>query len=149
MLQAALGLLNQGALFGIYPEGTRSPDGRLYRGRTGVGWLALHAQVPVIPVAMFGTRRMLPPGQKLPRPGRITIKIGKPLQFQEFFDQPAGARQRRAVTDRVMEAIQELSGQEYVAMYASTRKEQLAAEKDSAGARRAAGQDHIDRDPVA
>jgi 1-acyl-sn-glycerol-3-phosphate acyltransferase len=149
MLQAALGLLNQGALLGIYPEGTRSPDGRLYRGRTGVGWLALHAQVPVIPVAMFGTRRMLPPGQKLPRPGRITIKIGKPLQFEEFFDQPAGARQRRAVTDRVMEAIQELSGQEYVAMYASTRKEQLAAEKDAAGARRAAGQDHIDRDPVA
>ena len=147
MLQAALGLLNQGALFGIYPEGTRSPDGRLYRGRTGVGWLALHAKVPVIPVAMFGTRRMLPPGQKLPRPGRITVKIGKPLQFEEYFDQPAGARQRRAVTDLVMEAIQELSGQEYVPMYASARKEQLAAESGAARAGGAA-KGRVDRDPV-
>src|SRR5262249_4588464 len=79
MLQAALGLLNDGALFGIYPEGTRSPDGRLYRGRTGIGWLALHARVPVIPVAMFGTVRMLPPGAKIPRPGRGQVKIRQPL----------------------------------------------------------------------
>jgi 1-acyl-sn-glycerol-3-phosphate acyltransferase len=127
MLEAALGLLNQGALFGIYPEGTRSPDGRLYRGRTGIGWLALHARVPVIPVAMVGTQRMLPPGHKVPRPGRILVKVGKPLHFDEYFDQPAGARQRRAVTDQVMEAIRELSGQQYVPMYASVRKEQLAA----------------------
>ncbi len=147
MLQAALGLLNGGALFGIYPEGTRSPDGRLYRGRTGVGWLALHAQVPVIPVAMFGTLRMLPPGQKLPRPGRVRVLIGKPLQFDEYFDQPVGARQRRAVTDRVTEAIRELSGQEYVHMYASVRKEQLAAERGAAG-RPAAAKGQIDRDPV-
>ncbi len=148
MLQAALGLLDDGALFGIYPEGTRSPDGRLYRGRTGVGWLALHARVPVIPVAMFGTLRMLPPGQKVPRPGRVQVKIGKPLSFDEYADQPAGARQRRAVTDRVMEAIHELSGQEYVKMYASARKEQLAAERGTAGGAKAPGEGDVDRDPV-
>jgi len=128
MLEAALQLLSGGALFGIYPEGTRSPDGRLYRGRTGIGWLALHSGVPVIPVAMVGTDKLLPPGRKIPRPGRIQIRIGKPLLFDEQRDQPAGARQRRAVTDQVIAEIQLLSGQEYVPMYASVRKEQLAAD---------------------
>ena len=146
-LEAALALLNEGALFGIYPEGTRSPDGRLYRGRTGIGWLALHARVPVIPVAMFGTLQMLPPGSKFPRPGRVQVKIGKPLVFDEYFDEPAGARQRRAVTDRVMEAIRELSGQEYVPMYASVRKEQLAAAKAAVGAADG-GHGQVDKDPV-
>jgi len=127
MLEAALGLLSAGQLFGIYPEGTRSPDGRLYRGRTGVGFLALHSGAPVVPVAMVGTERILPPGHKLPRPGRIEIRIGKPLEFPEFHGQPVGARQRRAVTDEVVQAIQKLSGQEYVPMYASARKEELAA----------------------
>jgi len=138
MLQAALELLNEGALFGIYPEGTRSPDGRLYRGRTGVGWLALHARVPVIPVAMIGTQRLLPPGHWIPRPGRIQIKIGKPLLFDEYADQPAGNKQRRAVTDQVIEAIRELSGQDYAPVYASARKEQIAAAKHH-GDRRAGG----------
>jgi 1-acyl-sn-glycerol-3-phosphate acyltransferase len=132
MLESALALIKGGALFGIYPEGTRSPDGRLYRGRTGVGWLALHSGVPVLPVAMIGTDRLLPPGHKVPRPGRIQIRIGKPLLFDEYRDQPAGARQRRAVTDRVVEAIRELSGQEFVSMYASVRKEQIAAERQAA-----------------
>jgi 1-acyl-sn-glycerol-3-phosphate acyltransferase len=127
MLQSALALLQDGVLFGIYPEGTRSPDGRLYRGRTGVGWLALHSGAPVIPVAMIGTDRVMPPGRKIPRPARIKIVIGKPLVFDEFRDQPPGARQRRAVTDTVIEAIRELSGQEYAPVYASVRKEQLAA----------------------
>jgi 1-acyl-sn-glycerol-3-phosphate acyltransferase len=127
MLEAALGLLRQGVLFGIYPEGTRSPDGRLYRGRTGIGWLALHSGAPVIPIAMVGTDKLLPPGHRMPRPSRIEVRIGKPLLFEEYRDQPAGARQRRAVTDQVIEAIGELSGQEYVPMYASARKEQLAA----------------------
>jgi 1-acyl-sn-glycerol-3-phosphate acyltransferase len=130
MLEAALELVMGGALFGIYPEGTRSPDGRLYRGRTGIGWLALHSGAPVIPVAMVGTDRLLPPGRKVPRPGRIQIRIGKPLLFEELRDQPAGARQRRVVTDQVIEAIKGLSGQEYVPMYASVRKEQLAAGQD-------------------
>ncbi len=132
MLEAALALLKDGALFGIYPEGTRSPDGRLYRGRTGTGWLALHSGAPVIPVAMIGTDRLLPPGHKIPRPGRIEIRIGKPLTFDEFAGLPVGARQRRAVTDRVIEAIRELSGQEYVPIYASVRKEQIAAARQAA-----------------
>jgi 1-acyl-sn-glycerol-3-phosphate acyltransferase len=129
MLEAALGLLRSGELFGIYPEGTRSPDGRLYRGRTGIGWLALHSGAPVIPVAMIGTERILPPGHRLPRPGKIGIRIGEPLTFEALQGQGAGARQRRVVTDEVVQAIQKLSGQEYVPMYASVRKDELAARR--------------------
>jgi 1-acyl-sn-glycerol-3-phosphate acyltransferase len=132
MLEAALGLLSAGQLFGIYPEGTRSPDGRLYRGRTGVGFLALHSGAPVVPVAMVGTDHMLPPGRRIPRPGKIEIRIGEPLEFAEFRGQPAGARQRRAVTDEVVRAIQKLSGQEYVPTYASVRKEEIAAARSAA-----------------
>ena len=128
MLEAALELLRSGQLFGIYPEGTRSPDGRLYRGRTGVGYLALHSGAPVIPVAMVGTEKILPPGHRIPKPGKIEIRIGEPLEFTEFRGQPAGARQRRAVTDEVVRSIQKLSGQEFVPMYASARKEELAAD---------------------
>jgi 1-acyl-sn-glycerol-3-phosphate acyltransferase len=124
MLDSALALLRAGSLFGIYPEGTRSPDGRLYRGRTGVGWLALHARVPVIPVAMVGTDRVLPPGRRMPRFNRIRIRIGEPLNFDTYAG--TGARERRAVTDEVMNAIQKLSGQEYAPMYASARKAELA-----------------------
>jgi 1-acyl-sn-glycerol-3-phosphate acyltransferase len=127
MLEAAVSHLNSGELFGIYPEGTRSPDGRLYRGRTGVGYLALHSGAPVIPVAMVGTDKVLAPGQRLPKPGRIEIRIGEPLDFAAWRGQPAGARQRRAVTDEVITAIQKLSGQEFVPVYASVRKQELAA----------------------
>ena len=127
MLEAALSHLNSGQLFGIYPEGTRSPDGRLYRGRPGVGYLALNSGAPVIPVAMIGTDHILPPGRQVPRPGKIEIRIGEPLEFPELLSQPAGTKQRRAVTDEVMQAIQKLSGQEFVPMYASVRKEELAA----------------------
>jgi 1-acyl-sn-glycerol-3-phosphate acyltransferase len=126
MLDAALDLLRSGQLFGIYPEGTRSPDGRLYRGRTGVGYLALNSGAPVIPVAMLGTEHILPPGHRIPRPGKIEIRIGEPLTFDEYRDQPAGARQRRAVTDDVVQAIQKLSGQEFAPVYASARKEEIA-----------------------
>jgi len=132
MLDAALQLLKDGHLFGIYPEGTRSPDGRLYRGRTGVGYLALHSGAPVIPVAMIGTDHVLPPGARIPRPGKIEIRIGEPLTFDQYRDGPAGARQRRAVTDDVVQAIQRLSGQEYVPMYASARKEEIASQVASA-----------------
>jgi 1-acyl-sn-glycerol-3-phosphate acyltransferase len=129
MLEAALERVNGGALFGIYPEGTRSPDGRLYRGRTGIGWLALHSGVPVIPVAMIGTDRVLPPGRTVPKLNRIQVKIGSPLTFDALRAEGTGGRQRRAVTDAVMEAIGKLSGQEYVPMYASARKEEIAQEK--------------------
>jgi 1-acyl-sn-glycerol-3-phosphate acyltransferase len=125
-LQAALDLLVAGELFGFYPEGTRSPDGRLYRGRSGIGWLALNSEAPVIPVAMMGTRKMLPPGAPLPRPTRIEIRIGKPLEFGHLAGEPP-ARARRSVADEVMRAIAELSGQEYVHEYASDVKAKLAA----------------------
>ena len=132
MLEAALALLRQGALFGIYPEGTRSPDGRLYRGRPGIGWLALNSGLPVIPVAMSGTDRVLPPGHKVPRVAKIKIRVGEPLTFEAARSLPSASRQRRAITDEVMQAIQALSGQEYVAMYASVRKEELAAARNGA-----------------
>jgi 1-acyl-sn-glycerol-3-phosphate acyltransferase len=132
MLEAALGLLHEGALFGIYPEGTRSPDGRLYRGRTGIGWLALNSGLPVIPVAMSGTDRVLPPGHRVPRVAKIRISVGKPLSFESYRDLPSPARQRRAITDEVMQSIQALSGQEYVPVYASVRKEELASARNGA-----------------
>ena len=127
-LEAALALLQEGKLFGIYPEGTRSPDGRLYRGRPGVGWLALKSGLPVIPVALSGTRQVLPPGHVMPRPGRIEVRFGKPLVIApELADEPPG-KARRLIADQVMSAIQELSGQEYVHMFASDRKAELAAQ---------------------
>jgi len=126
-LQAALDLLDAGELFGFYPEGTRSPDGRLYRGRSGIGWLALNSSAPVIPVAMLGTRKMLPPGAPLPRPTRIEIRIGKRMEFGHLAGDPP-ARARRAVADEVMRAIGELSGQEYVHLYASDMKAKLSGE---------------------
>jgi 1-acyl-sn-glycerol-3-phosphate acyltransferase len=126
-LEAALALLQAGNLFGIYPEGTRSPDGRLYRGRPGVGWLALKSGLPVLPVGIHGTRRVLPPGHVLPRPGRILVRIGAPLSFPpEVLAGPPG-KARQQITERVMRAIRDLSGQEYVHMYASDRKAELAA----------------------
>ena len=123
-LEAAAEILRRGDLFGFYPEGTRSPDGRLYRGRSGLGWLVLNTGVPVIPIAMSGTRRMMPPG-KLPRPAKIEIKIGKPMEFGHLAGDPP-ARARRIIADEVMQAIRDLSGQEYVHEYASDVKEKLA-----------------------
>jgi 1-acyl-sn-glycerol-3-phosphate acyltransferase len=125
-LQAALELLQSGELFGIYPEGTRSPDGRLYRGRTGVGWLALGSRVPVIPVAMVGTDRVLPPGHTIPTLHRVGVRIGRPLTFEGYQDLRPAARARRLITDEVMEAIHTLSDQEYMPMYASARKDELS-----------------------
>jgi 1-acyl-sn-glycerol-3-phosphate acyltransferase len=123
-LEAAAEILRAGELFGFYPEGTRSPDGRLYRGRSGLGWLVLNTGAPVIPIAMSGTRRMMPPG-KLPRPAKIEIKIGKPMEFGHLAGDPP-ARARRIIADEVMHAIADLSGQEYVHEYASDVKEKLA-----------------------
>ena len=123
-LEAAAGILRRGDLFGFYPEGTRSPDGRLYRGRAGLGWLALNTGAPVIPVAMIGTRKMLPPGAPMPRPTRIDIKIGKPLDFGHLAGDPP-AKARRTIADEVMRAIADMSGQEYVHEYASDVKAKL------------------------
>ncbi|MFJ2032186.1 lysophospholipid acyltransferase family protein [Streptosporangium sp. NPDC087985] len=118
MLDAAAQVLRDGELFGIYPEGTRSPDGRLYRGKVGVSWLALATGAPVIPVAMSGTDKVLPIGASTPKLGRVGVRIGKPLTFT---GSETSARDRRQVTDEIMTAIQELSGQEYVPSYAPKR----------------------------
>ncbi|WP_307848461.1 lysophospholipid acyltransferase family protein [Microbispora oryzae] len=120
MLDAAVDVLKSGELFGIYPEGTRSPDGRLYRGKIGVAWLALTTGAPVLPVAMLDTEKVLPPGTSVPRIHRIGIRIGEPMLFT---GDAASARDRRQVTDEVMEAIRRLSGQEYVPRYASSLKD--------------------------
>lgn len=116
-------LLNQGKLLGLYPEGTRSPDGRLYKGKTGLARIALHTGVPVIPVAMIGTDVVNPPGSRFWRFGRVTVRFGKPMDFARF-DGLAGNRFiERAVIDEVMYELMKLSGQEYVDIYASTVKE--------------------------
>jgi 1-acyl-sn-glycerol-3-phosphate acyltransferase len=120
-LEAAAEILRSGNLFGFYPEGTRSPDGRLYRGRAGLGWLALNTGAPVLPVAMLGTRKMLPPGKPIPRPSKIEVRIGKPLEFGHLAGDPP-ARARRTIADEVMRAIADMSGQEYVHEYASDVK---------------------------
>jgi 1-acyl-sn-glycerol-3-phosphate acyltransferase len=125
-LDAAVDILRSGQLFGFYPEGTRSPDGKLYRGRSGTGYLALNSGAPVIPVAMLGTRKMMPPGRSFLVPSKIEVRFGAPLTFDDVAGVAPG-RARRQVTDRVMAAIRELSGQEYVHMYASDRKAELAA----------------------
>ena len=116
-LDAALEVLRQGEAFGIYPEGTRSRDGRLYRGRTGVAWLALTAGVPVVPVALEGTQRLQPVGSKLPRPVRVTVRFGEPLHFADRYAGVPQGRDRREVTDEIMAAIHALSGQELAGTY--------------------------------
>jgi len=127
-IRTGLRVLADGKLLGIYPEGTRSPDGRLYRGKTGIARLALEGQVPVIPCAMVGTFEFMPSGQTRPsfriRPG---VRFGEPLDFSRFYGKASDRRALREVTDEVMRAIEKLSGQEYVDMYAQKAKEQLAA----------------------
>jgi 1-acyl-sn-glycerol-3-phosphate acyltransferase len=108
-LDQALDVLAEGGAFGIHPEGSRSRDGRIYRGRTGVAWLALASGAPVVPVAILGSERIQPVGARLPRPGRITVRFGPPMTFPP----PTGNHNqaRRAITDDIMAAIGELSGQ--------------------------------------
>jgi 1-acyl-sn-glycerol-3-phosphate acyltransferase len=111
-LDTALSVLKDGGAFGIYPEGTRSRDGRLARGKTGVAWLALTADCPVVPVAVKGTDRVQPVGARWPRPHRIAVTFGEPLTFPDQRGQAGKGKPRRVVTDRIMEAIAALSGQE-------------------------------------
>lgn len=113
-LDTALRILRGGTAFGLYPEGTRSKDGRLARGKTGVAWLALTADCPVVPVAVHGTDKAQPIGARWPRPHRIAITFGEPLTFPELRGKAGNGRARREVTDRIMVAIAELSGQETV-----------------------------------
>jgi 1-acyl-sn-glycerol-3-phosphate acyltransferase len=111
-LDTAMSVLQAGGGFGIYPEGTRSKDGRLARGKTGVAWLALTADCPVVPVGITGTDRIQPIGASWPRPHRFSVTFGQPLTFPEHKGKAGNNRARRDVTDRIMVAIAELSGQE-------------------------------------
>jgi 1-acyl-sn-glycerol-3-phosphate acyltransferase len=116
-LDTALEVLGRGEAFGIYPEGTRSRDGRLYRGRTGVAHLALTAGVPVVPVGVRGTEKLQPVGSRLPRVVPVSVTFGKPIEVAGRYDGVPLGRARREVTDEVMTAIQELSGQEPAGVY--------------------------------
>jgi 1-acyl-sn-glycerol-3-phosphate acyltransferase len=122
-LHTAERLLSQGKLLGMYPEGTRSPDGRLYKGKTGLARLALHTGVPVIPVAMVGTNVVNPPGKKMLRFGRVTVRFGKPMDFSRFDGLEGNRFIERAVIDEVIYELMGLSGQEYVDIYATSVKE--------------------------
>ena len=116
-LDTALEILARGEAFGIYPEGTRSRDGRLYRGRTGVGHLALTSGAPVVPVGLRGTEDLQPVGSTVPRLAKVTVRFGEPLHFQGRYDAVPPGRARRAITDEIMTAIQRLSGQELAGVY--------------------------------
>jgi 1-acyl-sn-glycerol-3-phosphate acyltransferase len=111
-LDTAMTVLKAGGGFGIYPEGTRSRDGKLARGKTGVAWLALTADCPVVPVGITGTDRIQPIGSRWPRPHRFTVVFGKPLTFPEHRGKAGSSRSRREVTDTIMNAVAELTGQE-------------------------------------
>lgn len=126
-LNAGARVIAEGKLLGIYPEGTRSPDGRLYKGKTGMARLALKTGVQVIPVAMIGTDKMNPIGSKVWRPAKITIKIGKPIDFSRFEGMAGNRFVERAVTDEVMYDLMLLSGQEYVDVYAASLKKTVPA----------------------
>ena len=115
-LDSALTILHGGLAFGIYPEGTRSRDGRLYRGRTGVAWLALTAGCPVVPVGLTGTQDIQPVGSRIPRIRKISIRFGKPLDFGYLAGAKPGPARREA-TDAIMTAIGELSGQQLAGSY--------------------------------
>ena len=121
-MKTGLKILQSGNLFGIYPEGTRSPDGRLYRGRTGVARLALEAGVPVIPVAVVGTNVVAPPGRIYGRYLRPTVRFGRPLDFSRYEGMASDRYILRAITDEIMYEIMDLSGQEYVDVYATKGK---------------------------
>ncbi|MGH3916231.1 MAG: lysophospholipid acyltransferase family protein [Pseudonocardiaceae bacterium] len=128
-LDTGVRLLARGHLLGIYPEGTRSPDGRLYKGKTGVARLALEAGVPVIPVAMVGTDRVNPIGSRMWRPHPVEIRVGVPLDFSRYEGLAGDRFVERSMVDEIMYSLMELSGQEYVDIYASSVKEREATRR--------------------
>ncbi len=133
-LRTGLQVVQGGELLGIYPEGTRSPDGRIYRGKTGVARLAIEAGVPIVPVAMIGTDVAQPIGQKVPKRHPSGVRIGAPIDLTEFAGRQDDRTALREATDRIMAAIAELSGQEYVDRDAALVKRELAKQDPEAGA---------------
>jgi 1-acyl-sn-glycerol-3-phosphate acyltransferase len=125
-VNTAIKILNSGELLGIYPEGTRSPDGKLYRGRTGMARIAIEAGVPVIPVAMIGTYDIQPTGQVLPKIKRVGIAFGEPIDMSVYAGRQKDPAVLREATNLVMDALKQLGGQEYVDIYATKAKEILA-----------------------
>jgi 1-acyl-sn-glycerol-3-phosphate acyltransferase len=121
-IDTGLRVLREGNLFGIYPEGTRSPDGRLYRGKTGVARLALESGAPVIPVVMLNSDVVQPPGKLLPKIKRVRIRFGAPLDFSRYQGMTGDRFIERAVTDEIMYELMELSGREYIDVYAQKVK---------------------------
>ncbi|MFD1713222.1 lysophospholipid acyltransferase family protein [Amnibacterium flavum] len=121
-LNSGLAVLRRGELLGIYPEGTRSHDGRLYRGRTGIARMIVEGHVPVIPVAMVDTEKAMPVGSKIPKVRRVGIVIGEPLDFSRFAGLEGDRFILRSITDEIMYELARLSGQEYVDAYASSVK---------------------------
>ena len=119
-LNTGLRVLGQGDLLAIYPEGTRSPDGRLYRGRTGIARMVLEAKCPIIPVSMVNTEKMMPIGAKWPRRVKSGIHFGEPLDFSRFEGLEGDRFVLRSITDEIMYRLQELGQQEYVDVYASS-----------------------------
>ncbi|MCU1640226.1 MAG: 1-acylglycerol-3-phosphate O-acyltransferase [Nocardia sp.] len=120
-------LLNEGRLVGLYPEGTRSPDGRLYKGKTGVARLALETGVPVIPVSLIGTDEVCPPGPFRWRPRKVTVKFGKPIDFSRYEGMGGNRFVERAVTDEIMYELMRMGDQEYVDVYAASLKKSASA----------------------
>jgi 1-acyl-sn-glycerol-3-phosphate acyltransferase len=133
-LRTGLQVLQGGDLLGVYPEGTRSADGRLYRGKTGVARMAIEAGVPIVPVAMIGTEVAQPLGQKVPSREPIGVRIGAPLRLTSYAGRQDDREVLREATDKVMKAIQELSGQEYVDRDSAQYKRELAREGRGAAA---------------
>ena len=136
-------ILRNGDLLGIYPEGTRSPDGRLYRGKTGIARMALDAGVPVIPVAMINTFDIQPPGQVMPNIMRVGIKIGEPLDFSRYEGMSGDRFVLRSITDEIMYELMQLSGQEYVDCYATKAKADIAEARQAAAEESAREADRV------
>jgi len=125
-LRTGMRILGEGSLLGIYPEGTRSPNGTLYRGKTGLARMAMECEVPIIPVAMINTYEIQPPGQVRPSLRRVGVRIGRPLDFSRYEGLSNDRFVLRSITDEVMYELMSLSGQEYVDMYATRAKELIA-----------------------
>jgi 1-acyl-sn-glycerol-3-phosphate acyltransferase len=126
-IDAAVKALREGRTVMLFPEGTRSPDGRLYRGKTGVARIALEAGVPVVPVGVIGTFELWPYTRRLPKSGQVTIRFGEPLHFDRFHATPTDRFVLRSVTDEIMYETMMLTGQEYVDEYGERVKKEMEA----------------------